>query len=412
MPEPTLLERQVLDRINQKVAAAESLEALVDFLFSSVQPIFDCDRVAVAFVEEGGARLIAHYTRAAYEPVLLAKGYAEELDGSSLNAILETGKPRIITDLEQHLRCRPSSRSTRLLVREGVRSSMTCPLVVEGRIVGLLFFSSRRPHAYNDHHLALHLSIAERLGQAVEKARRIEELAEANRAYSEMLGFVSHELKSPLASIVMEAHMLTDGYVGALDPSQRAVVAKIVRKADYLLNLIREYLDLGRLEGGELKAYPRDGVDLALDVLAPACEIVASLAVEKGIRVEQLAPDAPVVLRCDPDLLRIVAVNLVSNAIKYGNEGGRVEISAGRSPQGSWFSVWNDGPGFPSSLRPRLFRRFSRLNTPQLMRRKGSGVGLYTAWRLVQLHGGRIEADSEEGKWARFTVDIPHDART
>lgn len=410
MTEPTLVERQILERINQKVAAAESLEALVDFLFSSVQPIFDCDRVAVAFVEEGGARLVAHYTRTAYEPVLLRKGYAEELEGSSLKTILETGTPRILTDLQRHLECRPSSRSTRLLVREGVRSSMTCPLLVEDRIVGLLFFSSRRPNAYAERHLRLHLAIAERLGQAVEKARRIEELAAANKAYSEMLGFVSHELKSPLASIVMEAHLLTDGYVGTLDEQQRAVVGKMVRKADYLLNLIREYLDLGRLEGGELQLRPRDGVDIVDDVIVPSGEIVASLAADKRMVIVPPSASGRLQCRCDPELLRIVAVNLLGNAIKYGNEGSRVEVDAGSSERGIWFSVRNEGPGFPASLRPRLFRRFSRLDTPELMKRKGTGVGLYTCWRLVQLHGGRIDAESEEGAWARFTVDIPHHA--
>lgn len=405
------VERQVLERINQKIAGAASLEALVDFLYDAVQPIFDCDRVGVSFLEEGGARLIAHYTRAAYEPVLLKKGYAEELSGSSLAAVIESGRPRILRDLERHLADRPASRSTKLLLREGVRSSMTCPLLVEGRMAGLLFFSSRRPDAYTERHVRLHLAIAERLGQAVEKARRIEELAEANRAYFEMLGFVSHELKSPLASIVMDARLLTDGYVGTLDNGQRRVVDKMVRKADYLLTLVREYLDLSRVEGGDLAMRPRNVVDLMTDVIEPACDIVKALADEKRMRVERFYPPSPIVLRCDPDLLRIVAVNLIGNAIKYGWEDGRVRVSGGAAPTGAWFSVWNDGPGFPAAMRPRLFRKFSRLDTTELMKRKGTGVGLYTSWRIVQLHGGKIDAVSEEGSWAEFRVDLPHAAQ-
>lgn len=446
----TRVEQQVLERVNQKIAGAPSLEALVDFLFEAVQPIFDCDRVGVSFLEEGGARLVAHCTRAAYEPVLLKKGYAEEVAGSSLAAVIEGGRPRILRDLERHLEERPASRSTRILVREGVRSSMTCPLLVDGRVVGLLFFSSRRPDAYTPHHVLLHLAIAERLGQAVEKARRIEELSEANRAYFEMLGFVSHELKSPLASIVMDAHLLTDGYVGTLDEAQRQVVTKMVRKANYLLGLVREYLDLARIEGGELALRPRDGVDLVADVLDPACDIVAPLAGEKRIRVERIRPPTPVVLTCDPALLSIVAVNLVGNAIKYGWEDGTVRVAAGTAVQAGeahatsdattaaaatpeagattgaaatpgaaaapasgspacpvWFSVWNEGPGFPAAQRPRLFRKFSRLDTPELMKNKGTGVGLYTSWRIVRLHGGKIDATSDEGAWAEFRVDLP-----
>jgi signal transduction histidine kinase len=400
-------EQQVLDLINQKVAAAESLEQLIDFLFDAVQPIFDCDRVGVSFVEEGGARLIAHYARTAYEPVLLKKGYSEELAGSSLQAVIQGGTPRILRDLERYLAERPQSRSTKVLVREGVRSSMTCPLLVEGRVAALLFFSSRRPDAYTEHHVHLHLAIAERLAQAVEKARRIEELAQANRAYLEMLGFVSHELKNPLASIVMDASLLTGGYIGTLDGEQRRVVDRMVRKAEFLLNVVREYLDLARIEGGELSLRPREGVDIVQDVLEAACDIVKALADEKRMRIERVYPDAPVRLTCDPDLLRIVAVNLVGNAIKYGRDQGRVRVSAGGSGPAAWFTVWNEGPGFPAALRPRLFRKFSRLDTPELRSRKGTGVGLYTSWKIVQLHGGRIDATSEEGAWAEFRVDLP-----
>lgn len=77
------------------------------------------------------------------------------------------------------------------------------------------------------------------------------------------------------------------------------------------------------------------------------------------------------------------------------------------TPGGSAFTVWNEGPGFPAAQRARLFRKFSRLDTPELMKRKGTGVGLYTSWRIVSLPGGRIDASSEEGSWAEFRVQLP-----
>jgi len=70
-------------------------------------------------------------------------------------------------------------------------------------------------------------------------------------------------------------------------------------------------------------------------------------------------------------------------------------------------AVWNEGPGFPEAEKSRLFRKFSRLQTPELLKQKGTGVGLYTSWRIVRLHGGRIRADSEEGHWAEFRVELP-----
>jgi len=82
-----------------------------------------------------------------------------------------------------------------------------------------------------------------------------------------------------------------------------------------------------------------------------------------------------------------------------------------RDPDLLAVTVWNEGPGFPESERGKLFRKFSRLQVPELLRRKGSGVGLYTSWRIVNLHGGRISARSEPGAWAEFSFTIPQPLR-
>lgn len=400
-------EQAVLDTVNQKVAAAESLERIVDFLFESTQSIFPCDRIGLAFVEEDGRRVVAHHAKASYEPLLLKKGYAEDLGRGSLARVLAAGAPRIIDDLERYLAAHPESASTRLLLREGVRSSMTCPLVVEGRNVGLLFRSSRRLGAYRSTEAALHLAVAERLSQAVEKALRIEQLVAANRAYTEMLGFVSHELKSPLAGIVMDANVLTEGFLGELQPAQRDKVKKMVVKAEYLLGLIRDYLDLARLESGELALRAREDLDLVAEVVQPAIDITAPLVAEKSMRLATHLPAAPLLAECDPGLLQIVLVNLLGNAAKYGDQGGYIDLTVERREKSLRVAVRNTGPGFPAGERGRLFRKFSRLDSPELRKRKGTGVGLYTSWRIVALHSGVFDASSREGEWAEFAFEIP-----
>ena len=110
---------------------------------------------------------------------------------------------------------------------------------------------------------------------------------------------------------------------------------------------------------------------------------------------------------CDPALLQIVLSNLMTNAIKYGNETGRIEISAELSPERLRIAVYNEGPGFNETDKQFLFKRFSRLKNPELWKRQGSGVGLYICWQLVQLHGGHIWAESEPGRFARFVFEIP-----
>ncbi|MBE0528457.1 MAG: HAMP domain-containing histidine kinase, partial [Thermoleophilia bacterium] len=269
------------------------------------------------------------------------------------------------------------------------------------------------PYTYGPNHIELQMAISERLSQAVEKAWRIEQLEEANYAYTQMLGFVSHELQSPVASMVTDARILSQGYLGDLTPEQRAKVLSMERKGQYLLSLVREYLDLARVEGGELRLAPRSRVDVMEEVVAEAVDLVRPQADAHGIHLMicMPSPDLPLVC-CDPTLLRVVTVNLLDNAIKYGNEGGDIRVKAEvtvdeKSGERLRISVWNSGPGFSHGQQNKLFRRFSRLDDPAFKSLRGTGVGLYNSWRIVQLHKGRITAESEQGQWAEFSFEIP-----
>jgi signal transduction histidine kinase len=402
-------EQGILAQVNEYVAAQRTVEELVDFLFATTRSVCVCDRISVAFLEDDNRRVVSHYARATYEPLVLKEGYAADLRGSSLEEVFRTGAPRIIPDLEAYLQAHPESVSTKLLLREGVRSNMTCPLAVDGRRVGFLFRSAREADAYGRHQAAMHLAVSRRLSQAVEKAWLIQQLRRANRNYLEMLGFVSHELKNPLGSLIMSGDLITDGYLGEVPPKVAEKVETMKGKAEYLMALVKDYLDLARLESGELTVEPAE-LDLVAEVVEPAVEVVAEQIEERGVRLERDFPDAPPRLEGDADLLKIVAVNLLSNAVKYGNEGGRVRCTVTAEDESVRLAVWNEGPGFPPAEKHRLFRRFSRLKSEPLRKRKGSGLGLYTAWRIVQEHGGTIRAESEEGSWARFVVELPRRA--
>ncbi len=399
-------EAAALERVNRKVAGGTTLAEVMDLVFDATRAICPCDRIGVAFLEDHG-RLVSHWVRAAYEPVLLGAEYSESLAGSSLAEVIASGRPRVIPDLQTYLKRHPHSASTAILVREGVRSSMTCPLAVDGRTVGVMFRSSRQLNAYDEHQVRLHLAIAQRLAQAVEKAWRIERLTAANRAYSEVLAFVAHELENPLASIVMDARTLTGGYAGALEGRQAQVVERMARKSRHVLGLLRDYLDLARIESGDFAPAIAPGADLVGDVSEPAIELAATEIEERGSRLVRDLPPGPVPVACDPDLLRIVVANLVGNAAGHGAQGGEIRVTARRQPGSLEVSVWNQGPGFPESELPRLFRKFTRLASPQPRSRPGSGLGLYTCRRIVELHGGRIRAASEPGRWAEFAFTIP-----
>ena len=223
-----------------------------------------------------------------------------------------------------------------------------------------------------------------------------------------MLAFVSHELKNPVASMVTDARLVADGYLGEVAPAQRNKLERLIRKGEQLLELVREYLDLAKMEGNELQATFVQRVPLEADVIEPALEVVRPQVDAERMKLSVDTSQTPrLLLDCDPQLLRIVLVNLLANAVKYGREGGeiRVKISASRSRV--TVAVWNQGPGFALAERSKLFRRFSRLEDPELRKSRGTGLGLYNAWRIVQLHGGTMRATSEQGSWAQFSFEIP-----
>lgn len=401
-------ERQTaLETINQKIAAGQSLDEMLSFLFASSRSVCPCDRIGLSFVEEDGLRVRAYRAVADYEPLLLDKGYAENLQGSSLAQVINQGRVRIIRDLETYLREHPNSSSTKIILQEGVRSNMTCPLVVDGRNVGLLFRSSRRPDAFGEQDVMLHLAVAERLSQAVEKAYRIEQLQTAMNAYTEMLGFVSHELKSPVASLVTDAHLMLGGYLGEMNDKQRQKIERMVVKGQYLLGLVREYLDLARIEGGSLVPNFTPIKDFLAEVIETSIDIVQPQIDEKVIQLHREYDPAPLPAEGDVNLLKIVLVNLLGNAVKYGEDHGEIRLRVAAENEMLRVAVWNRGPGFPAGQKAKLFRKFSRLDTPELKKRKGTGVGLYTTWRIIELHGGRITAEAEPGSWAEFTFIIP-----
>ena len=399
-------EQRILDRVNRQIAGEASLDELLEFLFDPIRELYPCDRIGLAFLEDDGRRITARKGKALYQPMLLASGYAEDLARSSLRQVIDGNCSRIIYDLPRYLERNPRSRSSALLVAEGVRSSLTCPLTVQDRRFGVIFLSSREPKAYTPYHVQLWMAIAERLAQAVEKVWRIEQLQAANQAYTEVLAFVSHELKNPIASMLTDARVLADGYLGPMEPRQIAKLERLIGKGGYLLDLIREYLDLARMEGGHL-ALRAGPAEFPEAVLVPAVELVLPQLQARGMTLERQVPAGLGPVQCDPDLLKIVLVNLLGNAAKYGREGGTVRIGVESHPDQLRVAVWNQGPGFRAEERPRLFRKFSRLQATELRAPKGTGVGLYTAWRIVHLHGGRMDARSEPGQWAEFSFEIP-----
>ncbi len=396
-------EREGLDLINRRVAAGDSLGDIIDFLFARISRLIPCDRLSVAFLEDGLDRMTLFHA-ASGGARGLDEGYSADISRSSLGEIFRGGTPRVIDDLAVYSREKSQGETTRLLLTEGMRSSLTWPLAVDGRPAGVLFCNSKTPGAYGEREIAILGEIAERIAQAVEKAWRIERLRAAVEGYSEMLGFVTHELKSPIDSVLTMGNTLLAGFYGELDARQDEVVRRMLAQLAKLTGIIQEYLHLARFEGVNAALNAR-AFDFSSEVISPSLETHAPQIEEKRMRVETTVSSSAAY--GDPALLLIVTNNFISNAVKYGKEGGTIKITAGERENKFLVTVWNEGPGFPREQKARLFRKFSRIDSAELMKRKGSGIGLYNSWKIILLHGGSVGADSEPGAWASFCFEIP-----
>jgi signal transduction histidine kinase len=410
--------QMVLDDLKHLWLSGKSLFEVLDVVYETMRHIIPFDRLSAAFYNEETGLVVSRWVRSDVESPRVGKGYWAELKGSSLEPILRTGQPRIINDLEKHLVDHLDSRSTQDILKDGIRSNLTCPLTAAGRPIGFLFFASSRPGTYRHEHIETFQSVAESLSLAVEKVKYIDDLAQAKRNYAQLLFFVAHELKSPLSAIVTLGETLLAGYLGHVPQAQAEKVQRMVGNSNYLINLVRDYLDLAQIEAGEMSYHPKPVVDLVEETILPMVEIQAPQAAKRNMRIETdfeyLA--AP----CDPQLIRVVANNLLGNAVKYGREGGTIVVRlvrrayadfapSGRLERDWWavFSVRNEGVGFSPEQKQQLFARFQRLHHPEHKGVSGSGLGLYISRQVILKHGGEITAESEPGHWAEFRFRIP-----
>jgi len=260
-------------------------------------------------------------------------------------------------------------------------------------------------------------SMAQRLEvqhQEIEKNQRRlrelnDELRTTNRNYMEMLGFVSHELKNPLSSAMMSLHTVKDGYLGDLTEAQERSLGSVAQSLDYFQDMVKNYLDLSRLEKGELEVHWQS-VDLRSQVVEPVLKSLDKSLEERAMQVIVDFADGLEVC-ADGNLLRIVYDNLLSNAIKYGEQGGRVELDARRKEEEVVLSVFNEGDGVAPGQMSRLFQKFSRLDSAEHSKEKGTGLGLYICREIIEKHGGRIWADSRDGEWVKFSFTLPDQSR-
>jgi len=180
-----------LREISEEITAGLFLDDVLNRAYDSFRKVIPYNRMGCALLRDENNLLAAYWARTDAPKAKLTIGHTAAMAGSSLLQILETGSPRILNDLEAHLAEHPASASTKLIVEEGMRSSLTCPLIAQGKPVGFLFFTSREKNTYQDIHQDIFLQIAGQISILIEKSRLYQQLYELNQK----LLLAQHELQ-------------------------------------------------------------------------------------------------------------------------------------------------------------------------------------------------------------------------
>lgn len=231
------------------------------------------------------------------------------------------------------------------------------------------------------------------------------QLRELDRRKSEFISIAAHELRTPISVLTGYASMMHSRQLGEIPEPLKKPVETVYRESEHLLKLVEILLDLSKMESGEFRL-ERTEVDPVRFAKA-AFDAYAGTIVDRDIRLTCDIPHSLPAACWDVDRVREVLDNLMSNALKFTPEAGRINFKVFRRKEGIGFCVRDTGAGIPPDKIGFIFDKFYQVDRPDARRSKGMGLGLSLAKGLVEAHGGTIEATSDMGRGTTFTVTLP-----
>jgi signal transduction histidine kinase len=292
------------------------------------------------------------------------------------------------------------------LLEAGTGAVLSTPLDWGGELLGVVTFHTVHPRSWTESDITFIEGAAREVSVAIHHARlygealdTAEKLQELNDLRSDFVSMVSHELRSPMTVVAGIAHLLQWRKDKLADTDRDQLLDTLERESRRLTRMVSEFLDLEAIDRGRIKLQLElvDLVELAAEAMvdsghAPRTDLITGL---EGAKVS-----------ADRDRVKQVILNLLTNAAKFSEETAPIILSVEPVGDEVKLSVKDRGPGIPADQMDKLFERFSRLTTT-VGRAPGSGIGLYVSRMIVEMHGGRIWAESTPGAGATFSFTLP-----
>jgi signal transduction histidine kinase len=221
----------------------------------------------------------------------------------------------------------------------------------------------------------------------------------------EVLSTAAHNLKNPVHAVQMICEGLLDGTLGEMPSDLKEYICEIQKEVNTMSQLVLDFLEVVRVEAGGLELN-RGAVDIRR-LIEEGVESCKATAQGKGVALERCLPSSLPMIQADPERIRQVLDNLLSNAVKYTGKGGRVAVRAEARDGRVEVAVEDTGQGIPSGELSKVFDTFARVSSRPTAGESSTGLGLAVVRRLIELHGGSVWVQSEEGKGSTFGFRIP-----
>jgi signal transduction histidine kinase len=393
-----LPESDALRLLARQMAAVADTGELLGILCDAAQS--QCDASGAAVVKSDGETGDILSASGMLAP---AQGRRFALRGSLLVEMQATRDIVAVTDVQSDAR-----PITRAVPEVRIGPMLIAPLVAHDSLIGGLAVAREpgTPPFSQAEKERLRL-ISDHAALALWKSELLEQARAADAAKGRFLATISHELRTPLTALTGYEELLVDEVLGPISEPQRDVLERMRSVTQHLTALIEDVLVYSNLEMGHEVIRPTEF--LLADLIRAVAAVAEPLARQKNIGFEVELPDPTLRLTTDIDRARQILINLAGNAVKFTDEGG-VRLVAAVTPTHVRIAVIDSGIGIPRAKQAHLFKPFAQVDAGLTRRHGGTGLGLYISSQLARLLGGRIELDSQAGRGATFTLELPRQA--
>lgn len=390
---------QTLYDVTKTVGSTLDLEEVLNLIAQTASEAMQVRACTIRLLDESG-RLVDTVAAYGLSEQFLAKGPIDVHKSLHTSQAL-SGQPTIVADTSQDGRLQYPAEAR----AEGISSMLCVPLLIRGKAEGVICVYGAEVDHFSESDAEFLSALASEGATAIVNARAYQALEMADRAKSDFVRMVTHELRSPLSAVQSMLRIMEQGYVGPMTSKQQDLVQRSQRRLSFLLSLVKDLLELAAGKMEQLRGEKKEVV--LNEVITKVTELMRASAGEKGLEYEVEVAEEPLVLVGIEEGLERVFMNLVSNAVKYTPTGGTVTVRAWSEDDQIKAEVSDTGIGIPEEALSRIFDEFYRAKNAKSMEMEGTGLGLAIAKDVVEQHGGQITVESVVGEGSTFCVTLP-----